>query len=184
MAALKSFDVESMKWKFRNVPLDTKGQIMTNKVKPIPDGYHAITPYLFIKGAAKALEFYQKVFGAKVRLKMDGPNGTVGHAEIQIGDSMIMLADECLEMDARSPQTIGGSAVGLHLYVEDVDRTFNQAVAAGAKVARPIEDKFYGDRSGSLTDPFGHLWFVSTHKEDLSPEEIGKRAAAMSQNKK
>lgn len=151
---------------------------MTNKVKPIPDGYHAVTPYLFIKGAAKALEFYQKAFGAKVRMRMDGPNGTVGHAEIQIGDSAIMLADECPQMEARSPQSIGGSPVGLHLYVEDVDTVFNQAVAAGAKVMTPVENKFYGDRIGSLTDPFGHIWYVSTHKEDLSPEEIGKRAAA------
>ena len=157
---------------------------MTNRVKPIPDGYHAVTPYLYIKGATKALQFYEKVFGAKVRMKMDGPDGTVGHAEIQIGDSAIMLADECPQMQARSPQTIGGSAVGIHLYVEDVDKTFNQAIAAGAKVMTPVEDKFYGDRIGGLTDPFGHIWYVSTHKEDLTPEEIGKRAEAMFQNKK
>ena len=157
---------------------------MANKVKPIPDGYHSITPYLFIKGAAKALEFYQKAFGARVRMKMDAPNGTIGHAELVIGDSVIMLADECPEMQARSPQAIGGSPVGLHLYVEDVDKIFNQAVAAGAKVMTPVENKFYGDRIGSLTDPFGHIWYVSTHQEDLTPEEIGKRAAALFQNKK
>lgn len=155
-----------------------------NKVKPIPDGYHSVTPYLFIKGAAKALDFYQKAFGAKVRMKMDAPGGMVGHAEIVIGNSAIMLADECPEMQARSPQTIGGTAVGIHLYVEDVDKVFNQAVAAGAKVITPVENKFYGDRSGGLADPFGHMWYVSTHKEDLSPEEIGKRAAALFGNKK
>src|SRR5262245_66110234 len=165
-------------------PQVNQNRTMTTKVKPIPDGYHAVTPYLYLKGATKALEFYQRAFGAQVRMKMDGPNGTIGHAEIQIGDSAIMLSDECPQIGARSPQSIGGSAVGIHLYVEDVDKVFNQAVAAGAKIMAPIENKFYGDRNGSLIDPFGHIWYVSTHKEDVSPEEIGKRAAAMSEDKK
>ena len=151
---------------------------MTHTVRPIPEGYHAVTPYLFIKGAAQALDFYKKAFGAKELMRMAQPDGRVGHAEIQIGDSHVMMADEFPEMGARSPKTIGGSAVMLHLYVEDVDAVFQQAVAAGATVERPVADQFYGDRAGGLEDPFGHRWYIATHKEDLSPEEIGKRAAA------
>jgi PhnB protein len=152
-------------------------------VKAIPDGYHTVTPYLIIKGAGRALEFYKQAFGAKQRMRMDGPNGTVGHAEIEIDGSAVMLADEFPEMGYRSPQSIGGAGVSLVLYVTDVDARFNQAVAAGAKPLRPVEDQFYGDRSGTLEDPFGHVWTISTHKEDLTPEEIHRRAeAAMKQH--
>jgi len=144
-------------------------------VKAIPDGYRSVTPYLIVKGAVRAIDFYKQVFGAAERMRMDGPNGTVGHAEIEIGDSVIMLADECPDMGFRSPQSIGGSGVSLHLYVQDVDACFNRAVAGGAKALRPVQDQFYGDRSGTLEDPFGHVWSISTHKEDLSPEEIQTR---------
>jgi len=149
-----------------------------SKVKPIPEGYHSVTPYLCCKDAAAAIEFYKKAFGATEIMRMGDPGGKVGHAEIQIGDSRVMLADEFPEMGFLSPKTVGGSPVMIHLYVEDVDTTTNRAVAAGAKVTRPVADQFYGDRGGQVEDPFGHKWYVSTHKEDLSPEEIGKRAAA------
>jgi PhnB protein len=152
-------------------------------VKAIPDGYHSVTPYLIIKGADRAIDFYKKVFGAAQRMRMDGPNATVGHAEIEIGGSAIMLADECPDMGFRGPQSIGGTGVSLHLYVNDVDACFNRAIAAGAKALRPVQDQFYGDRSGTLEDPFGHVWTISTHKEDLSHEELCKRAeAAMKQH--
>jgi PhnB protein len=147
-------------------------------VKAIPDGYHSVTPYLIVKGADRAIDFYKKVFGASQRMRMDGPNGTVGHAEIEIDGSAIMLADEFPDMGFRSPQSLGGAGVSLHLYVKDVDACFNRAVAAGAKALRPVQDQFYGDRSGTLEDPFGHVWTISTHKEDLSPEEIHKRSEA------
>lgn len=145
-------------------------------VKPIPDGYYSVTPYLIVEGADRAIDFYKNVFGASERMRMDGPNGTVGHAEIEIDGSAIMLADEFPDMGDRSPQSIGGTAVSLHLYVKDVDACFNRAVAAGAKALRPVQDQFYGDRSGTVEDPFGHVWTISTHKEDLSPEELRKRA--------
>ncbi len=148
-------------------------------VKPVPDGYHSVTPYLIISGAARALEFYKKVFGATEIFRFDGPNGTIAHAEIKIGDSMVMLSDEYGEMGFRGPQSIGGSPVGIMLYVDDVDRIFNRAVAEGASVKQPLEDKFYGDRAGTVVDPFGHLWTISTHKEDVSPEEMKRRMAAM-----
>ena len=151
---------------------------MTGKVKPIPDGYHAVTPYLSVAGAAGAIDFYRKAFGAKEVMRMPGPNGTIGHAEIEIGGSRIMLADEYPDMNFRSPKSFGGSAVHIHLYVEDVDAMVKQAVSAGAKVLRPVADQFYGDRTGSLEDPFGHVWHVATHKADLSMEELTKRAAA------
>lgn len=152
---------------------------MPANVKAIPEGYHTITPYLSIKGAADAIEFYKRAFGAKEVMRLAQPDGRIGHAELQLGDSRVMLADEFLDMDFRSPQSIGGSPVTLHMYVEDVDTVVKQAVAAGAKVTRPVQDQFYGDRSGTLTDPYGHIWHVSTHKEDLSPEEINQRAAAL-----
>jgi PhnB protein len=145
-------------------------------VKPIPDGYHTATPYLIINGAAEALEFYKKAFGAIETLRMADPSGKVGHAEIKIGDSPIMLADEFPDMGFRSPQALGGTPVSLMLYVEDVDARFKQAMAAGAKELRPVKDQFYGDRSGTLIDPFGHVWTISTHKEDLSMEEIRRRS--------
>lgn len=151
---------------------------MTSAVKPIPEGYHTATPYLIIKDAAGAIEFYKNAFGASELFRMAQPDGRIGHAEIRIGDSPIMLADEFPEMGYRSPQSLGGSAVSIMLYVEDVDAVFNQAIAAGGEVQRPVEDKFYGDRGGSLTDPFGHVWHIATHKEDVTPEEMDKRAAA------
>jgi PhnB protein len=148
-------------------------------VKAIPDGYHSVTPYLIVKGADRAIEFYKKAFGAALRMRMDGPNGTVGHAEIEIDGSAVMLADEFPDMGFRSPQSLGGAGVSLHLYVRDVDACFNKAVAAGAKELRPVQDQFYGDRSGTMEDPFGHVWTVSTHKEDLSADEIRRRAEAV-----
>jgi PhnB protein len=144
----------------------------------IPEGYHSITPYLHITGAARALEFYKEVFGATELMRIGAPGGKIGHAEIKIGDSHVMLADESPEMDVRSPQSFGGSPVALLLYVEDVDALAERAVAAGATLQSPLEDKFYGDRMGQLVDPFGHIWAIATHKEDVSPEEMEKRLAA------
>lgn len=147
-------------------------------VKTIPDGYHSVTPYLIITGAAEAIDYYKKAFGATELLRMPAPGGKIGHAEIKIGDSPIMLADEFPEMGHKSPQTLGGSPVSIMIYVEDVDTVFNQAVAAGGKVQRPLKDQFYGDRTGTLEDPFGHVWHVATHKEDVSAEEMERRAKA------
>jgi PhnB protein len=146
-----------------------------------PAGYHTATPYLVMQGAAAAIEFYKKSFGATEIMRFPGPDGKIGHAEIKIGDSFIMLADEHLEMDARGPLRIGGTPVGIMLYVPDVDATFNKAIAAGAKVFKAVQDQFYGDRSGTLTDPFGHKWTIATHKEDVSPDEMRKRLEAMMQ---
>ena len=148
------------------------------KVKPIPEGYHAITPYLSIAGAAAAIDFYKKAFGAKEKLRMAGPDGKVHHAELKIGDSIVMLADESPQHDFFSPKTRGGTTVGMHLYVKDCDAVVAAAKAAGAKVTRPVQDQFYGDRSGTLVDPFGHTWNVATHKEELSKKEMARRAAA------
>jgi PhnB protein len=148
------------------------------KAKQIPEGYHTATPYLIIKDAAKAIEFYKKAFGATEVMRFAQPDGKIGHAEIKIGDSHIMLADEFPEMGARSPQTLGGSPVSILLYVEDADAQAKLAVAAGAKVVRPVKDQFYGDRSGSFEDPFGHQWHIATHVEDVAPDEMHKRAAA------
>lgn len=147
-------------------------------VKSTPDGYHTATPYLIINGAAAAVEFYKKAFGATELFRMDAPGGKIGHAEIKIGDSPIMLADEFPEMDARGPRSIGGTPVSIMLYVKDVDKVFNRAIAAGAKVKQPVQDRFYGDRNGNLLDPFGHVWTIATHKEDLTPKEVRKRAEA------
>lgn len=147
--------------------------------KAIPDGYHSVTPYLIIDGAAKAIDFYKDAFGAVELFRMAGPDGRVGHAEIKIGDSPIMLADEHLEMDVRSPTTLGNTPVGLMVYVEDCDAVYNQAVAEGAKVLKPLMDQFYGDRNGTVIDPFGHKWTIGTHKEDVSPEEMDRRIQAM-----
>ena len=146
-------------------------------VKPIPDGYHSITPYLIVNGGARALEFYARAFGAVERLRIDG-GGKIGHAEIAIGNSCVMLADEHPGHGALSPATVGGTPVSLHLYVEDVDAVVARAVAAGATLTRPVADQFYGDRVGGFTDPFGHRWSIATHKEDLSNEELQRRAAA------
>ena len=150
-------------------------------VKSIPDGYHTATPYLIVKDAARAIEFYKQAFGATELWRLADPNGKVGHAEIKIGDSPIMLADEFPEMGAVSPQTLGGSSVSILLYVDDVDALAAQAVAAGAKVLRPVMDQFYGNRSGTFVDPFGHQWSLATHKEDVAAEEIQKRFADMMQ---
>ncbi|HBI42738.1 MAG TPA: glyoxalase [Planctomycetales bacterium] len=152
---------------------------MSGKVKPIPEGYHSVTPYLIVNGGAAAIEFYKKAFGATEVMRLPGPDGKVGHAEIRIGDSVIMLADEHPEMGAKSPHTIGGTPVSILLYVEDVDAVVRQAVAAGAKITRPVEDKFYGDRMGGLDDPFGHVWYVATHTKDVTPEEMKKGAAQL-----
>jgi PhnB protein len=150
----------------------------TAKVRPIPEGYHTVTPYLCIKGAADALEFYKKAFGATEVMRMPQPDGRIGHADITIGDSHVMLADEFPEMGFKSPRTLGGSPVSLALYVEDVDAFVDRAVKAGAKLTRPIENQFYGDRAGAVEDPFGHTWHVATHVEDVPPEEMKKRAEA------
>lgn len=149
-----------------------------SKVRPIPEGYHSVTPYLCCRDAAAAIEFYKKAFGATEVFRSGGPDGKVGHAEIQIGDSRVMLADEYPDMGFVSPKSVGGSPVMMHLYVEDVDATAGNAEAAGAKVTRAVADQFYGDRGGQLEDPFGHKWYISTHKEDVSPEEIERRKAA------
>jgi PhnB protein len=141
---------------------------MAGHVTPIPDGYHAVTPYLCLNGAAEGLEFYKRAFGAKEIMRMPAPDARVGHAEIEIGGSRIMLADEYPEMNFRIPKSYGGSPVNIHLYVEDVDRVTDRAVAAGAKLIRPVQDQFYGDRTGTVEDPFGHVWHVATHKEDVA----------------
>ncbi len=151
----------------------------TAKVKAVPDGYHSVTPYLIIDGASKALDYYKSALGATERMRMPAPGGKVGHAEIAIGDSVIMLADEAPEMGARGPRAFGGSPVGIHVYVENVDATVKAAVAGGARLVHPVEDKFYGDRSGTIEDPFGHTWHIATHKEDVPPDEMARRAAAM-----
>jgi PhnB protein len=145
---------------------------------PIPDDYPRVTPYLIVDGASAAIDFYSSVLGATERMRMAGPDGKIGHAELGIGDSVIMLADEHLDMGVRGPRTIGDTPVTLHVYVEDADSVFERAIQAGAKALRPVEDKFYGDRSGQFEDPFGHRWDVATHVEDVSPEEMSKRAAA------
>jgi PhnB protein len=150
-------------------------------VKPIPAGYHSVTPYLIIKGASRAIDFYKKAFGATELMRMPGPNNTIMHAEIKIGDSPIMLADEG-QGNYRGPEALGGTPVSLMVYVENVDKVFEQAVANGAKAVRPVEDQFYGDRTGTLTDPFGHVWSVGTHVEDVSMEEMQTRMSAMAKS--
>jgi PhnB protein len=150
---------------------------MSAAVKPIPEGYHSITPYLIFNGASDAIAFYKKALGAEEIMRMAAPGGRVGHAELQIGDSRIMLADEHPELQALSPKTIGGSPVTLHLYVENVDAAVERAIAAGATLVRPVADQFYGDRTGGIADPFGYRWFIATHKEDLTMDEIRRRAA-------
>ncbi|MDX6406231.1 MAG: PhnB protein [Blastocatellia bacterium] len=147
-------------------------------VKPIPEGYHSVTPYLIVSGASDAIEFYKKAFGAIELMRMSAPGEKIGHAEIKIGDSPIMLADEFPEMGYKSPQTLGGSPVSIMIYVEDVDTVFDRAIAAGGKEQRPVKDQFYGDRMGTLEDPFGHVWHVATHTEDVPAEEMEQRASA------
>jgi PhnB protein len=145
--------------------------------KPIPDDYPRVTPYLYLDGASAAIDFYCAVLGATERMRMADPGGRVGHAELQLGDSTIMLADENPDMDIRGPKALGGAPFSLHVYVEDVDSVFDRALQAGAKTVRPVENQFYGDRSGRFEDPFGHQWNVATHVEDVPPDEMEKRAA-------
>ena len=152
-------------------------------VKAVPEGYHNITPYLVIKGAAQAIDFYKKTFGATEIMRMNDPSGRIGHAELKIGDSHIMLADEYPEMKFRSPDAYGGSPVSLLLYVDDVDARVALAARNGARLEREVKDQFYGDRMGTIVDPFGHIWSIATHKEDVSPEEMKKRMAAMCADK-
>jgi len=151
---------------------------MPAKVKPIPEGYHTVTPYLIVDGAARALEFYKKAFGAEETFRMPGPGGKIGHAEFRLGNSMIMIADEHPEMGARGPKSAGGTPMSLIVYVEDVDKVFPRAVQAGATVDRPLANQFYGDRTGGVVDPFGHKWYLATHVEDVPPDEMEKRAKA------
>ncbi len=148
------------------------------KAKPIPKGYHTATPYLIVKGAANAIEFYKKAFGAKELFRMAAPNGQIGHAEIQIGDSHIMLADEVPNMSYLSPESVGGTPVSILLYVKNVDDVFDQAVSSGATVQQPLKDQFYGDRSGTVKDPFGHVWTIATHIEDVAMDELRRRSQA------
>jgi PhnB protein len=155
----------------------TQPQEVQAMVNPIPDGYPRVTPYLIVDGAAAAIDFYTSVLGATERMRMGGPGDTVGHAELEIGESVIMLADEHPEIGAHGPKTVGGTPVSLHVYLEDVDDVFERAIAAGARAVQPVEDKFYGDRSGTFEDPFGHHWNVATHVEDVSEDEMSRRMA-------
>jgi PhnB protein len=151
---------------------------MSPKVTPVPKGFEALTPYLIIRGAAKAIDFYTKAFGAKETGRFPGPDGKIGHADLVIGGGHLMLADESPEMGHKSPDTIGGTPVSLVLYVDNVDDVVKKAVAAGGKLTRPVEDQFYGDRAGEVRDPFGHIWHIMTHVEDVSMEEMTRRMAA------
>jgi PhnB protein len=152
---------------------------MSESPKTIPDGYHSINTYLVVRNADKAIQFYKKAFGAEERFRMHGPDGkTIMHADLKIGDSVFMLTEESKEMKALSPESIGGSPVTLYVYVKDVDSIFNQAISEGATMLKPVQDQFYGDRSGYLRDPFGHLWSIATHKKDLSPDELRKAGEA------
>ena len=152
-------------------------------VKPIPEGYPAVTPYLVVQGANAAIEYYKKVFGATERMRMPAPGGRIGHAELTVGGSVIMLADEFPEMGHRGPKALGGTPVSVLLYVERVDEVFKRAVDAGAKPLRPVENQFYGDRLGTIEDPFGHVWSIATHVEDVSPEEMRRRSEEMMKKK-
>jgi PhnB protein len=154
------------------------------KVKPIPEGHNSVSPYLIVNGADKALDFYKKAFGATEIMRFNAPDGRVGHAEIRIGDTVVMVADEHPDHDAHAPRKFGGSPVGLHLYLEDVDEVWARATAAGGIVKHPLTNQFYGDRNGALEDPFGHTWHLSSHIEDVSAEEIDRRMKAMMTQKK
>ena len=152
---------------------------MAGKVKPIPNGHRTVAPYLAVEDAVRALEFYKTAFGATETYRLTLPDGRVGHAEIRLGDSIVMLADEFPEYGGKAPRAFGGSPVSMHLYVEDVDAVFKRALSAGAHERKPVMDQFYGDRSGQLEDPFGHLWWVATHKEDVAPDEMDKRVRSL-----
>jgi PhnB protein len=145
-------------------------------VKPIPEGYHTVTPYLAVDDAAEAIDYYKKVFGAKERVRMDAPGGKIGHAELEVGDSLVMLSDPFPQASTKPPQELGGTSVSVFLYVEDVDATVKQAVDGGATITMEVADQFWGDRMGSFTDPFGHSWSIATHVEDVPPEEMAERA--------
>ncbi len=160
----------------------SKSPAQRKTVKPVPDGYSSVTPYLAIGGASAAIDFYKKAFGARELMRMAAPDGKIGHAELRIGDSRVMLADEYDGMDFLGPRSRGGSAVTLHLYVKDSDATVARAVAAGARITRPLKDEFYGDRTGTIEDPFGHVWHIATHKEDLTKAQMRKRAEAAMKN--
>jgi PhnB protein len=153
-------------------------------VKPIPEGYHTVTPYLAQDDAAKAIDYYKQVFGAKERVRMDAPGGKIGHAELEIGDSLVMLADAFPQSSTRPPKELGGATGGVFLYVEDVDAVVQRAIDAGATLTMEVADQFWGDRFGTITDPFGHSWSIATHVEDVAPEDMAERAkeamAAMS----
>lgn len=152
---------------------------MAGNVKPIPEGYHSVTPYLVVDGAAKAIAFYEAAFGAIETVRMPTPDNRIGHAEVKIGDSVVMLSDAMKEMDHKSPKTLGGTPITLMIYVPDVDKTVAAALKAGAKELRPVENQFWGDRMGGVTDPFGHQWFIATHVEDVTPEEMKRRMESM-----
>ncbi len=173
--AKKTKPVKKTKAKAKTVKKAKKVVRKKAKVQAIPKGYHTLTPYLIIDNAREAIEFYKKAFGAKEIFVME-KDGKIGHAEMKFGDSMVMLADEYPQMNARGPKSIGGSPVSMHLYMKDVDQVIKQAVAAGATLTHPVSDKFYGDRSGGVIDPFGHSWHVSTHIEDVPPKELKRRA--------
>jgi PhnB protein len=153
-------------------------------VNPIPEGYPRVMPYLHVSGGAEAIDFYTKVLGASERMRMPGPDGKIGHAELELGDSIIMLADEAEEVGALAPRTVGGTPVTIHTYVEDVDTTFRAALDAGATSVRDPEDQFYGDRNGTFEDPFGHRWSIATHVEDVAPEEMERRMNEMMAGRK
>jgi PhnB protein len=163
----------------RKAKVSRKAPAKKARVQPIPAGYREVTPYLSIRGASEAIEFYKKAFGAKELMRMPGPEGKLGHAEIGIGGSRVMLSDEYPPMDFLGPQSRGGTTVHLHVYMKDVDAVVERAVAAGAKLVQPVENKFYGDRTGSVQDPFGHVWHIATHVEDVPPKEMSRRAAQM-----
>ena len=162
----------------RRQMVTAKEDEMANQVRPVPEGYHTVTPYLYIRGATQAIDFYKRAFGAEERYRMPGPDGRIGHAELTLGDSIIMLADEMPEHGIKSPHSLSGTSVSLAVYVEDADAAFNRAVDAGATVLQPLKDQFYGDRSGKVADPYGHQWSLMTHVEDVSPEEMSKRMQA------
>ena len=168
-----------MKRKAARKKLLAKQAARKKQVRPIPAGYRAITPYLSVRGAALAIEFYKKVFDAKETLRIPGPEGQVGHAEVEIGDSVLMLSDEYPGIDFLGPQSRGGTTVPIHLYVKDVDATVARALASGAKLRSPVADQFYGDRRGTIEDPFGHVWHVATHIEDPSEAEVKRRLAKL-----
>jgi PhnB protein len=152
---------------------------MTHQVKPVPEGFHTVTPHLVIKGAAEAIEFYKKAFDAEEISKLPGPDGRLMHGAVKIGDSIVFLVDEAPEWGSRGPQSLGGTPVGIHLYVKDVDAVFERAVAAGVTVKMPVENMFWGDRYGVVTDPFGHNWSLASRREDLTPDQIAKNAEAV-----